>query len=126
MAYRYTRFSIRRPRETDHPMAKRLSNKQRIERMAEEASIEAEEKEQVAEEKVPKARVRKASGSKKAAPKQQRMKLIWTVVDANSKAIASFPYPAKAEAEARASELSEKTGKAHRVDSVKVPMGDDE
>jgi hypothetical protein len=95
--------------------------------MAEEASIEAEDKEQEAtEEKEPKTRVRKASGSRKAAPKQQRMKLIWTVVDANSKEIASFPYPAKAEAEARASELSEKTGKTHRVDSVRVPMRDDE
>jgi hypothetical protein len=114
-------------------MAKRLSNKQRIERMAEEASIEAEDKEQEteekeegAEEKEPKARVRKAAGSKKAAPKPKRMKLIWTVVDANSKEIASFPYPAKAEAEARAAELSEKTGKTHKVNSVKVPMGDDE
>jgi len=107
-------------------MAKRLSNRQRIERMAEEASIEADDKEQTVEEKEPKPRVRKASGSKKAAPKEKRMKLIWTVVDANSKEIASFPYPAKGEAEARASELSEKTGKTHRVDSVKVPMGDDE
>ncbi|MEN6337202.1 MAG: hypothetical protein ABFE01_23335 [Phycisphaerales bacterium] len=114
-------------------MAKRLSNKQRIERMAEEASIEAEdkeqgaeEKEQDAEEKAPKPRVRKASGSKKAAPKPKRMKLIWTVVDANFKEIASFLYPAKAEADARASELSEKTGKPHKVISVKVPMGDDE
>ncbi len=107
-------------------MAKRLSNRQRIERMAEEASIEAEDKEQPAEEKEPKTRVRKASGSRKTAPKQKRMKLIWTVVDANSKEIASFPYPAKDEAQARASELSEKTGKAHTVNSVRVPMGDNE
>ncbi|MCL5278659.1 MAG: hypothetical protein M1376_01975 [Planctomycetes bacterium] len=100
-------------------MARRLSNKQRIERMAEEASIEAEEKE-------PKTGVRKASRSRKAPPKQKRMKFIWTVVDENSKEIASFPYPAKGEAEARASELSEKTGKAHTVNCVRVPMGDDE
>ncbi len=100
-------------------MARRLSNKQRIERMAEEVSIEAEEKEQ-------KTSVRKASGSRKASPKQKRMKFIWTVVDENSKEIASFPYPAKGEAEARASELSEKTGKTHTVNCVRVPMGDDE
>jgi hypothetical protein len=107
-------------------MAKRLSNRQRIERMAEEASIEVEDKEQGAEDKEPKTRVRKASGSRKTSPKQKRMKFIWRVVGENSKEIASFPYPAKSEAEARASELSEKTGKAHTVNLVRVPMEDDE
>ncbi len=100
-------------------MAKRLSNRQRIDRMAEEASIKAEEKE-------PKPEVRKASRSRKTASKPQRMKFIWSVVDANSKEIASFPYPGKGEAEARAAELSEKTGKAHTVNCVRVLMADDE
>ena len=107
-------------------MAKRLSNRQRIERMAEEASIEAEDKEQEAEDKEPKPSVRKASRSRKTAPIQKRIKFIWRVVDENSKEMASFPYPAKGEAEARASELSEKTGKAHTVNCVRVPMADDE
>ncbi|MCX5646347.1 MAG: hypothetical protein NTZ17_16950 [Phycisphaerae bacterium] len=100
-------------------MAKRLSNRQRIERMAEEASIKTEDKE-------PKPSVRKASSSRKTSPKQKRMKFIWRGVDENSKEIASFPYPGKGEAEARASELSEKTGKAHTVNLVRVPMADDE
>jgi hypothetical protein len=99
-------------------MAKRLSNRQRIERMAEEASIKAEEKE-------PTIGVRKASRSKKTAPKQ-RMKFVWSVVDQNSKEVASFHYAAKPAAEARAAELSEKTGKAHTVNCVRVPMADDE
>jgi hypothetical protein len=119
-------------------MAKRLSNRQRIERMAEEASIKAEDKEQEteemeqedkepeAEDKEPKPRVRKASGSRKAAPKQKRMKFVWTVVDENAKELASFPYPAKDAADARASELSAKTGKTHKVNPVRVPMADDE
>jgi hypothetical protein len=101
--------------------------------MAEEASIKAEDKEQEAEEKElgaeekePKTRVRKASGSRKTSPKQKRMKFVWSVVDQNGKEIASFLYPAKGEAEARASELSEKTGKTHTVNCVRVPMGDDE
>jgi hypothetical protein len=94
--------------------------------MAEEASIEAEDQEQGVEDQEPKTRVRKASRSKKAAPKEKRMKFVWSVVDANSKEIASFPYPAKDEAEARASELSEKTGKAHKVNPVRVPMEDNE
>jgi hypothetical protein len=100
-------------------MAKRLSNRQRIERMAEQASIKAEEKE-------PKTDVRKASRSRKTAPIRKRMKFIWKVVDANSKEIASFPYQAESEAQARAAALSEKTGKAHTVNRVRVPMGDDE
>jgi hypothetical protein len=54
------------------------------------------------------------------------MKFIWKVVDKNSKEIASFPYREKCEAEARASELSDKTGKAHTVNCVRVPMEDDE
>jgi hypothetical protein len=94
--------------------------------MAEEASIKAEDKEQEAEEKEPKTRVRKASGSRKTSPKQKRMKFVWSVVDQNGKEIASFLYPAKGEAEARASELSAKTGKTHTVNCVRVPMGDDE
>jgi len=100
-------------------MAKRLSNRQRIERMAEEASIKAEEKE-------PQPEVRKAPRSRKTAPTPKRMKFIWTVVDEKSKEIASFPYPGKGDAEARAAELSEKTGKAHTVNLVRVPMVDNE
>ncbi len=107
-------------------MAKRLSNRQRIERMAEEASIKAEEASIKAEETEPKIGVRKVSSSRKAAPKQKRMKFVWSVVNENSREIASFPYPAKGEAEARASELSEKTGKAHTVNCVRVPMADGE
>jgi hypothetical protein len=100
-------------------MAKRLSNRQRIERMAEEASIEVEDKE-------PKKEVRKASGSRKTSPKQKRMKFIWKVVDANSKEVASFPYQGESEAQARAAELSKKTGKTHTVNRVRVPMENDE
>ncbi len=100
-------------------MAKRLSNRERIERMAEEASIKVEDKE-------PKKDVRKASGSRKTSPKQKRMKFIWKVVDANSKEVASFPYQGQSEAQARAAELSEKTGKTHTVNRVRVPMEDDE
>ena len=100
-------------------MAGRMSSRERLERMAEEASIKAEEKES-------KAPVRKPSGSRKTAPKQKRMKFVWSVVDQNSKEIATFAYPAKGEAEARAAELSEKTGKAHTVNCVRVPMADNE
>lgn len=100
-------------------MAKRLSNKQRIERMAEEAAIKAEDKE-------PKKDVRKESGSRKTSPTHKRMKFIWKVVDANAKEVASFPYQGQSAAEARAAELSAKTGTVHTVNRVRVPMEDDE
>lgn len=100
-------------------MPRRQSNRQRIERMAEEASMKAKEKEV-------KTSSRKAPASKRASPKRQRMKFIWQVVDANSKAIADFPYREKDAAEARAAELSETTGKTHSVNRVRVPMEDDE
>jgi hypothetical protein len=54
------------------------------------------------------------------------MKFIWKVVDANSKEVASFPYQGESEAQARAAELSKKTGKTHTVNRVRVPMEDDE
>jgi hypothetical protein len=100
-------------------MAKRLSNRQRIERMAEEAAIKVEDQE-------PKKEVRKASGSRKASPAHPRTKFVWKVVDANAKEVASFPYQGESEAQARAAELSEKTGKVHTVNRVRVPMADDE
>ena len=94
--------------------------------MAEEASVEAENKEQGAQasESIP--GVRKPSRSRKAAPKQRRMKLVWRVADQTSREIASFPYREKPAADARAAELSQKTGKPHTVNSFRVPMGDDE
>jgi hypothetical protein len=70
--------------------------------------------------------VRKVSRARKTAPKPKRMKFIWTIVDEKAKEIASFPYPAKDEAQAQAAALSEKTGKAHTVNQVRVPMADDE
>jgi hypothetical protein len=100
-------------------MAKGLSNRERIERMAEEASMKVEDQE-------PKTEVRKVPRSRKTSPIQKRMKFIWKVFDANSKEVASFPYQAESEAQARASELSKKTGKMHTVNRVRVPMGDDE
>jgi hypothetical protein len=110
----------------DVPMAKRLSNRQRIERMAEEASTEAEIKEPVAEDGEPQPSVKKAPRAKKSAPKQKRMKLVWRVVDQSAREVASFPYREKPQADARAAELSQKTGKPHAVTSFRVPMGDDE
>ena len=87
--------------------------------MAEEASAKVQEKK-------PKTSARRASGSRKTSPIRKRMKFVWQVVDANSRAVASFPYQGESEAQARAAELSQKTGKAHTVNRVRVPMEDGE
>jgi len=79
-----------------------------------------------AKEKEAKTSSRKASASKRATPRQKRMKFIWKVVDENSEAIACFPYREKDATEARTAELSETTGKTHFVNRVRVPMEDDE
>ena len=99
-------------------MAKRSSNRERILRLAQEAALAAKEK------KAKKAK-KKPARAKKTAPKQ-RMKFVWKVFNNNAKEVACFPYPEKAHAEAKAAELTQKTGKEHFVNSIKVPMADDE
>jgi hypothetical protein len=54
------------------------------------------------------------------------MKFVWKVFNNNCKEVACFPYPEKDEADARATKLTQKTGKEHFVNSVKVPMALDE
>ena len=98
-------------------MPRRLSNKERIERRAQEAAIKADEKKKPA---------KKAGTSKKAAAPPQRMKIVWKVFNNNIKEVACFPYPEKDQADARAAQLSKKTGKEHFVNAIKVPMADDE
>ena len=98
-------------------MARRLSNRERIQRRALEAAAKAAEK-----EKPPSKRTR---ASKKAAP-PQRVKTVWKVFNNNIKEVGCFPYPEKAKADALAARLTEKTGKEHFVNGIKVPMADDE
>ncbi|MGE3164491.1 MAG: hypothetical protein AB7O52_06280 [Planctomycetota bacterium] len=66
------------------------------------------------------------SSSKSASPASAsgRQKLVWRVLDSKSKVMATFPYPRKAEADAKAAELTAKSGQEHRVRSVKVPLAD--
>ena len=50
------------------------------------------------------------------------MKIIWRVLDPNSKAVAAFPYPKKDDADAKAAALSKRHDKEYRVRPVKVPL----
>ncbi len=100
-------------------MPKRLSNRERIERRAQEAALKAEEK------KAAKKKRKRAGTAKKTEP-PQRMKIVWKVFDNNIKEVACFPYPEKDQADARAAQLTKKTGKEYFVNAIKVPMTDDE
>jgi hypothetical protein len=52
-----------------------------------------------------------------------RMKVVWAVCDIGGRTVATFDYPNKAEAEARAAQLEAKGRGKHFVRSVKEPMG---
>jgi hypothetical protein len=91
-----------------------MSNRERIARAAEEAAI-------AAKEKAAKPVAKKKSGSRRPSP-TARMKVIWEVCDGTGKAVKSFPYPDKAQAEAEVEARSKSTGRSHILRPTKVPM----
>lgn len=52
-----------------------------------------------------------------------RMRVVWAVCDVGGRTVATFDYPNKADAEARAVELKAKGKGPHFVRSIKEPMG---
>lgn len=52
-----------------------------------------------------------------------RMRVVWAVCDIGGRTVASFDYPARAEAEAHAAALKANGKGEHFVRSVKEPMG---
>ena len=107
-------------------MAKRMSNRERIERLAaEKQAAEAEKKEAASKKKVTK---KKATSSRATAASTRaaggRHKIVWKVFNASFKEMDVFPFPEKAKAEKKAKELTEKTGHEHFVNSEEVPMED--
>ena len=51
-----------------------------------------------------------------------RMRMVWAVCDIGGRTVATFDYPCKADAEARASALKAKGKGAHFVRAIKEPM----
>lgn len=98
-------------------MARRMSNRDRIARMQEEADATAKEKAK-APAKEPKA--------KKGAPPPPigRMKIVWAVCAVNGSIVKTFPYPQKAAAEAEAQRLTEEKQASHHLRAEKVPFED--
>lgn len=120
-------------------MAKRMSNKERIQRKGLEAAaaaVEKAKKKERPDEAKSASKSAKASGTKapttakervrasraSAPAASQRLKLVWKVFNASGKEVAVFAYPDKAEADAMAEKLTTKSGQPHFVNGVKVPL----
>jgi len=96
-------------------MVKRMTSKERIMQMAEEAAACKEKK---VEKK------KKATTRKKKVETIKRYKAVWKVFDGGYKEVACFPYSEKDEAYARADELTKKKKNNHFVNEIKVSMED--
>ena len=118
-------------------MAKRMSNRERIERQAMENAATDKEKEEKKEEKKEVKKTTKKTVKKKTAKKKttgtatkktaataKRLRIVWTVFDDRLKEVASFPYPEKEAADKKAAALTKKSGKDHVVRPNKVAMED--
>ena len=99
-------------------MVKRMTSKERIQQMAEEAAAGEEVK---AEKKKKKATTRKVAKSI-----IKREKVVWKIFDAGYKEIACFPYAQKDEAFAKLEERKLKKSTVNFfINEVKVPMEDE-
>lgn len=102
-------------------MPGRMSNKDRIARLAAEKAAGRKEKAEKKKARVanPRATTRKTLAAKASTGPRR---LVWLVCDQAGNPVKTYPYPARAEADAEAARLSETKSKLHFVKSDKVPM----
>lgn len=100
-------------------MAKRMSNKARIQLKAEEAVAADEEK---ARKKKSQSKVAKKKVSKKKAMAGQQLKVVWIVFNANYKEVGRFSYSEKKKAYKMAEDLDKKKKTKHFVNAVRVAI----
>ncbi len=101
-------------------MAQRSSNRERIERLAQEAEITRREKAASAAAKKT-APARKAT-RKTAAKPAGRTRVVWLVCDQSGSAVKTYPYPEEKDARGEAKRLTKNTGKSHFVTRGEVPF----
>ncbi len=89
-----------------------------------ELRAEAEAAEALGLNKPPQKKARSEPTERRPKPAPtSRMRVVWAVCDIGGRTVATFDYPNKADAEAKAAELKS-TGKGnHFVRSLKEPMG---
>ena len=105
-------------------MAKRMPNKERIQRRALEVAAKEKEKAEDKEKPKTKKKVAKAAPKtkkKEAAQTSTGLKVVWKIFNERLKEVATFPYPENAAAQAKAAALTKKSGNQHVVHPVKVP-----
>jgi hypothetical protein len=95
-------------------MPRHMSNAARIAKAAAEAEATSKEKTEKAEKK---AAAPRASRARQPKP-PVRLKVVWTVCEPGGPALATFPYPERAAADADAA----RRGKGCLVKPIKVPM----
>ena len=94
-------------------MAQRSSNRDRIDRMAQEADVGRKEKEAAAAAK--KASPAKKTTKKAASKPVGRTKVVWLLCDQAGRTVETYPYPEEQAARAEAQKRTEETGKTHFV-----------
>ncbi len=97
-------------------MVKRMSSKEKILQMAEEAAAGIKDKSE---------KKKKATPRKKKVETVKRYKAVWKVFDTGYKEVACFPYSEKDEANAKAKDLTKKKNNNYFVNEIKVPMNDE-
>ncbi len=106
-------------------MPRRMTGRERLERLQAEKAAEDREKTEKKAAKKKKAPAKKKTTRKKKAAVSVRMKLVWAVCQANGTIVEMFPYPQKDEAKALAERMSAKGRPDFIVKPEKVPMEDD-
>lgn len=103
-------------------MPGRMSNKDRIAKLAAEKAAGSTEKSE-AKKRAPAKRAPSARAAAAAAAKTgARMRLVWVVCDQAGNPVKSYPYPARADADAEVARLTASKGKPHFIKKDKEPM----
>jgi len=106
-------------------MARRMSNKDRIQKKAAEAKAKEKEKASKKKAKTTTKKAKKAPAKRtKKAPVPVRMKIVWAVCSPTGKILKTYLYPKKKDAEAEAKRLTKTKKGEHKVRPEKVPMED--
>ena len=104
-------------------MARRMSNRDRIDQMRAEADAAQKERDEKRAAAPARAPSSKASSSREraAAASAGKVRLVWSVRNQRGDEVSFFPYPQQAEARAEAERLAEETERAHFVTQAEKP-----
>ena len=107
-------------------MVARMSNKDRIAKLAAEKAAgdkeKAEKKKKVSSKKAPAKRKARTTRSRAAAKGAARLKAVWAVCDQSGSTVKTFGFGEKTAATKEAKKLTEDKSKQHFVKMDKVPM----